>query len=79
MLQDSDRSRVIAYHSREIGNILLGYYHLENIKMVERKMVIGQGYGLGIGGCQKLCPMAMGHSLVTLLSLSMSVKNRPLH
>ena len=42
-------------------------------------MVIGQGYGLGIGGCQKLCPMAMGHSLVTLLSLPVSVKDRPLH
>jgi hypothetical protein len=23
--------------------------------MVERKMVTGQGYGLGIGGCKKLC------------------------
>ena len=55
MLQDSGRSRVIACHSREIGNILLDYYHLENIKMVERKMVIGQGYGLEVGGCKKLC------------------------
>ena len=55
MLQDSGRSRVIACHSREIGNILLDYYHLENIKMVERKMVTGQGYGLGIDGCKKLC------------------------
>ena len=54
MLQDSGRSRVIACHSREIENILLYYYHLEN-KMVERKMVTGQGYGLGIGGCKKLC------------------------
>ena len=55
MLQDSDRSRVIAYHSRDIGNILLYDYHLEYIKMVEREMVTGQGYGLGIGGCKKLC------------------------
>ena len=39
----------------------------------------GQGYGLGIGGCKRLCPAAVGHSLVTLLSLSMSVKDRPLH
>ena len=54
MLQESNRSRVIAYHSREIGNILLDYYHLENIKMVEIKMVTGQGYGLGIGGCKRL-------------------------
>ena len=60
MLQDSDRSRVIACHSREIGNILLYYYHLENIKMVEKKMVTGQGYGLGIGGCKRLCPAANG-------------------
>ena len=42
-------------------------------------MVTGQGYGLGIGGCKRLCPTATGHSLLTLLSLSMSVKDRPLH
>ena len=29
-------------------------------KMVERKMVTGQGYGLGIGGCKRLCPVANG-------------------
>ena len=60
MLQDSGRSRVIACHSRDIGNILLDYYYLEYIKMVERKMVTGQGYGLGIGGCKRLCPVANG-------------------
>ena len=27
--------------------------------MVERKMVTGQGHGLGIGGCKKLCNQAM--------------------
>ena len=42
-------------------------------------MVTGQGYGLSIGGCKRLCPEATGHSLVTLLSLSVSVKDRPLH
>ena len=42
-------------------------------------MVIGQGYGLGIGGSKGLCPTATGHSLVTLYSLSVSVKDRPLH
>ena len=42
-------------------------------------MVTGQGYRLGIGGCKRLCPVAMGHSLVTLLSLSVSVKDQPLH
>ena len=42
-------------------------------------MIIGQGYGLGIGGCKRLCPVVTGHSLVTLLSLPVSVKDRPLH
>ena len=42
-------------------------------------MVTGQGCGLDIGGCKKLCPVATRHSLVTLLSLSVSVKDRPLH
>ena len=42
-------------------------------------MVTMQGYGLGIGGCKRLCPAAARHSLVTLLSLSVSVKDRPLH
>ena len=60
MLQDSGRSRVIVCHSREIGNILLDYYHLENMKMVERKMVTGQGYSLGIGECKELCRRGHG-------------------
>ena len=38
--------------------------------MVERKMVTGQRYGLGIGGCKRLCRRGRGHSLVTLFSLS---------
>ena len=42
-------------------------------------MVTRQRYGLGICGCKKLCPTAMGHSLVTLFSLSVSVKDRSLH
>ena len=29
-----------------------------------------------IGGCNKLCPMAMGLSLVTLFSLSVSIEDR---
>ena len=41
-------------------------------------MKTGQGYGMGIGRCNRLCPTANGHSLVTLFSLSMSVKDRPL-
>ena len=47
--------------------------------MVERKIVIGQGYGLGIGGCKRLCHAATGHSLVILLFLPVSVKDRSLH
>jgi hypothetical protein len=29
-------------------------------------MVIGQGFVMGISGCNRLCPAAMGHSLVAL-------------
>jgi hypothetical protein len=25
-------------------------------------MVTGQGYGMGIGGCNKLCPAVTGHT-----------------
>jgi hypothetical protein len=48
------------------------------IKMMERKIVTGQGYGMGIGGCNRLCPVATGYSLVALFSLSVSIKDRPL-
>ena len=51
---------MIACHSREIGNILLYYYHLENINGGKEKMVTGQGYGLGIGGCKRLCRRGPG-------------------
>ena len=34
---------------------------------------------MGISGCKKLCFAATGHSLVTLFSLSMSVKDWSLH
>ena len=33
---------------------------------------------MGYGGCDKLCPVATGLSLVTLFSLSMSIEDRPL-
>jgi hypothetical protein len=42
-------------------------------------MVTRQGYGMGIGGCNKLCLAAMGHSLVAPFSLSVSIKDRSLH
>jgi hypothetical protein len=46
--------------------------------MMEKEMVTGQGYGMCIGGCSRLCPAATGNSLVALFSLSVSVKDRPL-
>jgi hypothetical protein len=46
---------------------------------MERKMVIGQGYDMGIGGCNRLCPAATGLRLVALFSLSVSIEDRPLH
>ena len=33
---------------------------------------------MDIGGCDELCPVATGHSLVTLFSLSVSIEDRPL-
>ena len=41
-------------------------------------METGQGYGMGIAGCNELCPAIIGLSLVTLFSLSMSIKDHPL-
>jgi hypothetical protein len=42
-------------------------------------MMTGQGCGMGIGGCHMLCPATVGHSLVALFSLSVSIKDRLLH
>jgi hypothetical protein len=42
-------------------------------------MVIGQEYGMGIGGCNMLCPAATGLSLVALFSLFVSIEDRSLH
>jgi hypothetical protein len=41
-------------------------------------MVTGHESGMGIGGCNRLCPTATGHSLVALFSLSVSNEDRPL-
>jgi hypothetical protein len=41
-------------------------------------MVIEQGYGMGYGGCNKLCSTATGLSLATLFSLSVLIEDRPL-
>ena len=48
--------------------------------MVERKMVTRQGYGLGVlMGVRGCVATDTGHSLVTLFSLSMSIKDRPMY
>ena len=54
------------------------YYNYSHDKNNERKMETEQGCGIGIGGCNELCPMAMGLSLVTLFSLSISIEDHPL-
>jgi hypothetical protein len=41
--------------------------------------VTGQRVGMGIGGCNRLCPVATGHSLVALFSLSVSIKDHSLY
>ena len=53
-------------------------YNYSHDKNDERKIETRQGYGMGIGGCNELCPAATGLSLVTLFSLSMSIEDRPL-
>ena len=41
-------------------------------------METGQGYGMGIGGCNELFPAATRLGLVTLFSLSVSIEDCPL-
>ena len=36
------------------------YYNYVHDKMMKGKMEIGQGYGMGIGRCNRLCPVANG-------------------
>ena len=36
------------------------YYNYSHDKNDERKMETGQGHGMDIGGCNRLCPMANG-------------------
>ena len=58
--------------------IIGDYYNYSHDKNDERKIEIRQGYGMGIGGCNELCPAATGLSLVTLFSMSVSIEDRPL-
>ena len=47
--------------------------------MVERKIMTGQGYGWVLVDVRGCVAVDAGHGLVTLLSLSVSVKDRSLH
>ena len=47
--------------------------------MVKGKIETGQGYGLGIGGCKRLCPVANRAYLGYTFSLSVSIKDRSLY
>jgi hypothetical protein len=58
--------------------LTIGDYYYTHDKMMKKEIVTGQGYGMCIGGCSKLCPVAAGHSLVVLFSLSVSIKDHPL-
>ena len=57
--------------------LTIGDYYIDSHdKMMKEKMETGQGYGMGYGGCDELCPAATGLSLVTLFSLSVSIEDR---
>jgi hypothetical protein len=67
-----------------VGNLSLliigGYYYYNSHdKMMEGEIVTGQGYGMGNGGCNRLCPVATELSLVLLFSLFVSIEDRSLH
>ena len=48
------------------------------IKMMKEKWRPGRDMVMCYGGCDELCPAAMGLSLVTLFSLSMLIEDHPL-
>ena len=58
--------------------IIGDYNNYSHDKLMKGKIETGQGYGMGFGGCNKLCPVPMGLSLVTLFFLSVSIEDRPL-
>jgi hypothetical protein len=73
-----DRVANVLRFMGSVSNLLLltiadNYYSHD--KMMERKMVTGQGYGMDIGRCNMLCPVTTGHSLVALFSLSVSIED----
>ena len=59
--------------------LIIGYhYNYSHDKIMKGKMETGQGYRMGYGGCDELCPTDMGLSLVTLFSLSVLIEDHPL-
>ena len=59
--------------------LTIGDHYHSHDKMVKGngdRAGIWYGYLVGVRGC---IPLSMGHSLVTLFSLSVLVKDRPLH
>ena len=58
--------------------LTIGDYYYSHNKKMKGKMETTHGYGMGIGGCNELCPVAMGLRLVTLFSLSVSIKDHSL-
>ena len=79
MLQDSGWSRVIACHSWDIGNMLLYHHYLKNINGGKKKWWLGRDMVWVLVGVRGCVAVDTGHSLVTLLSLSLSVKDWSLH
>jgi hypothetical protein len=58
--------------------LTIGDYNYSHDKMMKEKMETGQGYVIGDGGSDELCPVTTGLNLVTLFSLSVSIEDRPL-
>ena len=40
--------------------LIIGDYYYSHNKIIKGKMETGQGYGMGIDGCNMLCPEANG-------------------
>ena len=40
--------------------LIIGDYYYSHNKMMKEKIETGQGYCMGIGGCNRLCPAANG-------------------
>ena len=67
---ESYKHRSTSCYAQAIGSVsnlpLLtkgDYYSYSHDKMMKGKMEIGQGYGMGIDGCNRLCPAANGAQL----------------